>query len=89
MATKKEYLAVVDKIINNGKHGPYAVARCDQFESITFSLDQKVWQEENWPEPGTCVILSQVIKKRAGWRANHGRLVSPEDQQPETSKKRN
>ncbi len=81
MQNKKEYYAVVDKVINDGKHGAYAVARCTEFSSITFSLDSKVWQEESWPEPGTCVMLSQVIKKRAGWRANHGRLVSPDDKQ--------
>ncbi|HLD70429.1 MAG TPA: hypothetical protein VI937_00915 [Negativicutes bacterium] len=87
MSSNKCYYAIVDKIIAEGEHGPYAVARSNQLGIITFSLNRKVWQEEEWPEPGTCVILQKLFKKRAGWRANFGRLVQPEDQQPVASKK--
>lgn len=84
----ESYQAIVEKIIPNGHHGPYAVARCAAIESITFSLDKPVWQEKSWPEPGSYVVLSQVCKKRAGWRAECGRFMKPSDepQKPATSK---
>ena len=86
MANDRGYQAVVEKIIHGGKHGPYAVARCDELDSITFSLDGNVWQEKDWPEPGMYVMLSEVRKKRAGWRAQNGRFIEPsDDQQPSNS----
>ncbi len=94
MPNDKEYEVVVEKIISNGKHGPYAVARSKELDSITFSLDMGVWKENGWPEPGTCVILSKIRRKRAGWRAMHGRFLQPSDennsqkQQSERSNKR-
>lgn len=78
---EKNYKAVVEKIIQGGKHGPYAVARSDELGSVTFSLDEGVWQENDWPEPGTYVMLWGMRKKRAGWRAQHGRFVEPSDEQ--------
>ncbi len=88
MANDRGYQAVVEKIIRGGKHGPYAVARTDEIGSITFSLDDNVWQEKDWPEPGMYVMLSQVRKKRAGWRAQHGRFIEPsDDQQTSNSQK--
>lgn len=81
MASDRSYQAVVQTIVSGGKHGPYAVARSEELGLITFSLDSKVWQESDWPEPGTCVVLSQVRKKRAGWRAQHGRFFEPADEQ--------
>ena len=81
MANNQGYEAVVEKIIRGGKHGPYAVARTEEIGSITFSLDDNVWQEKDWPEPGMYVMLSQVRKKRAGWRAQHGRFIEPSDDQ--------
>ena len=79
MADDIEYSAVVDKIIGDGKHGPYAVAFSDELGYITFSLDPEVWQEKKFPDPGMCVLLSQIRKKRAGWRAETGRYVRPSD----------
>lgn len=76
----KSYTVVVQKTIRNGKHGPYAVASSDELGSITFSLDPPVWQEEDWPEGGSVVVLSRVSKKRAGWRANRGRFLQPSDE---------
>ncbi len=73
--------AIVEKIIPGGRHGAYAVARSKELGAVTFSLDRKVWQEDDWPEPGTYVMLSQVRKKRAGWRAQVGRFVKPSDEQ--------
>jgi hypothetical protein len=76
--------AVVEKTIRNGKHGPYAVASADNLGLITFSLEPPVWEESDWPEGGNIVILSEIRKKRAGWRANRGRFLRPSDeQQPE------
>lgn len=76
----EEYRAVVEKIMSNGRHGPYAVARSDELGSVTFSLSRDVWKEKGQPETGTIVILGQIIKKRAGWRAQHGRFARPSDE---------
>jgi len=75
-----DYQAIVEKVISNGRHGPYAVARSKGL-LITFSLDKSVWQEDDWPDPGSCVILTKIRKKRAGWRASSGRFVKPSDEQ--------
>ena len=77
---KDAYVAVVQKVISVGKHGPYVVTKCDEIGSITFSLDKETWQEKESPKPGTVVVLSQVIKKRAGWRANSARFFKPADE---------
>ena len=82
--TNGGYQAIVERIVRNGKHGPYAVASSD-FGPITFSLDDDVWQEKDWPEPGHYVILSGVTGKRAGWRAQLGRFVRPDDQKPNST----
>lgn len=81
--------AVVQKTVSNGRHGPYAVATSDEMTgSITFSLDPPVWQEDDVPESGVSVLLSDLRKKRAGWRALSGRFLRPSDeQQPERRKK--
>lgn len=73
--------AVVDRIVRNGRHGPYAVAKSPAIGFITFSLDPSVWRETEWPEPGTWVVLSKLSKKRAGWRAKQGRFFKPSDEQ--------
>ena len=79
MRDSKGYQAIVEKIISNGRHGSYAVARCVELGSVTFSLGSDAWEEDDWPEPGTCVMLYKLIKKRAGWRATLGRFVQPSD----------
>ncbi len=79
MAKTKMYRAIVEKVIATGRHGPYAVAKSDEFGSITFSLDKPVWQEDDWPEPGTFVALAKLREKRAGWRAQQGRFWEPSD----------
>ncbi|OHA72013.1 MAG: hypothetical protein A3A27_01985 [Candidatus Wildermuthbacteria bacterium RIFCSPLOWO2_01_FULL_47_18] len=84
MVNDQNYQAVVEKIIRNGKHGPYAVARSKELGSVTFALNSGAEQEKDWPEPGTYVMLSQVRKKRAGWRAQHWRFVRPSDEQQQS-----
>lgn len=80
--------AVVQKIIENGDHGPFAVALSEDLEgSVTFSLDKSVWQESDWPNEGMIVFLGEIRKKRAGWRANYGRFWKPSDEQRAKSKK--
>jgi len=81
MAEEQSYRAVVQKVITSGPHGPYAVAKSDEFGSVTFSLVSPVWQEKSWPERGNVVVLSDVRKKRAGWRAELGRFMRPSDEQ--------
>lgn len=91
MPSDKSYRAVVEKIIPDGRHGPYVVTRSDEVGTITFALDKAVWQEEDRPEPGMHVVLSQLRRKRAGWRAYRGRFVTPSDEQPsnQQAEKRN
>ncbi len=84
MASEKSYQAIVEKIILDGRHGPFAVASSKELGSVTFSLDQSVWEEADQPEPGMFVVLSQIRKKRAGWRAKHGRFLTPSDEQTKT-----
>lgn len=63
--------------IQRGRSGPFAIAisKSEKVKgSITFSLDQKVWHEEDLPEPGDTVQLSALRKKRAGWRAMCGQF---------------
>ncbi len=79
MATLQTYTAVVQKVVKNGHHGPYAVATVADFESVTFSLLSPIWMEEGEPEPGTYVILSDIQKKRSGWRAMRARFFRPSD----------
>ncbi|MBN2093878.1 MAG: hypothetical protein JW740_00670 [Candidatus Zambryskibacteria bacterium] len=73
----KNYQAIVEKVIS-GRHGEYCHTRSKELGSVTFSLD--VWQEKIKPEPGTYVMLSQVFKKRAGWRAASARFLQPSDE---------
>lgn len=84
MGNDQSYQALVEKIIPRGRHGPYAVTRCDGLGTVTFSLKSETWTEKDWPEPGTWVMLSQIRKKRLGWRAMLGRFVKPSDEQSET-----
>ena len=79
MAGVKEYPATVEKIVRDGKHGPYAVAYSPEMGSVTFALDCKVVAEDDWPERGTRVMLSEVRQKKAGWRAQEWRYTQPSD----------
>jgi len=74
--------AIVQKVVPEGDHGPFAVAEAEGLEgSTTFSLEPTVWQEEEWPEEGMIVVLGKLRKKRAGWRAKTGRFLQPSDEQ--------
>lgn len=75
------FVAVVQKVIMDGKHGPYAKATEDNLGTITFSLDGSVWQEMTLPEKGDVVVLEDVRRKHAGWRANSSRFFRPSDKQ--------
>ena len=80
------YKAVVQKTIGDGKHGPYSKASSDVLgATITFSLLPNVWNESRLPEEGDIVILSEVRRKRAGWRAESGRFYRPSDEKTERS----
>lgn len=72
MSESLDQAATVQRIILNGKHGPYAVAslkRDKESVFVTFSLSQPVWREDGLPEEGNIVILKDIRKKKAGWRA--------------------
>ena len=81
----KLYIAIVEKVILNGRHGPYAVARCEGLDIVTFSLQLPVWSDVDFPEPGMCILLSKVRKKRAGWRAFAARFIEPSDESDSNS----
>jgi hypothetical protein len=89
MARDQTYRAVVQRIIRDGPHGPFAICTLSgnvAVGSVTFSLDSHVWPEQIWPEPGTLVVVSDVVKKRAGWRAHSARFVRLSDEQATHSK---
>ena len=75
----QSYCAMVQKVIPKGAHGPYAVASSEELGLITFSLEAPAWTEKDWPEGGSMVILSDIRKKLAGWRASRGRFLRPSD----------
>jgi hypothetical protein len=81
---EQSYSAVVDGVYD-GAHGRYAVARSPVLDDlpITFSVDPstKVWSENREPSPGECVVITDITKKRQGWRANAARFVRPEDKE--------
>ena len=80
-------MAVVQKVIREGKHGPFVVATSDQLDgSVTFSLEPTVWEEKDWPEEGMIVLLEKLRLKNAGWRAKKGRFLKPSDEQTEIRK---
>jgi hypothetical protein len=84
---RNDVIAVVQKIVSKGKHGAFVVAKADKLEgSITFSLESTVWQEQSYPEAGEMVYLTNLRKKRAGWRAKKGRYYNPSDEQIENRK---
>lgn len=78
----KHYQAVVGKVVSNGKHGPYAVAHHEELGSVTFALTPEVWKNKKWPEAGSEVLLSNITRKRAGWRAGSARFLKPTDLKP-------
>lgn len=81
---------MVQLVVPTGHHGPYAVATTEDqriFGSITFSLEPTVWEEKDWPEAGTVVVLSKLRQKRLGWRAKRARFSKPCDEQSANERK--
>ena len=76
----KSYTAIVQKTFADGRHGPFAKAS-SEIGTITFSQEPPVWTEDRKSEEGDTVVLSDVRKKRAGWRAESGRFFRPSDEQ--------
>lgn len=74
-------IATVQSVVRD--RSPYAIAIASGVSgTVTFSLgsDQKVWQEEAWPEHGMQVVLGDLRKKQ-GWRALKARFLRPEDEE--------
>ncbi len=77
----EDSIQVVIQQVVKGRHGPYAVASSNEINgSITFSLKKPFWEENDWPEKGMVVVLSELRKKRAGWRAMKARFFKPSDE---------
>ncbi len=84
--------AIVERIIK-GRHGKFAVARAKGFtDSVTFSLENGVWQEDSDPEPGIYVLLSDIrkkhIKNRDQWQAYNARFFRFEDEKKDPTVKK-
>lgn len=74
------FVAVVQRVLP-GNHGRFAIATCDTFVgSITFSLDSSVWLESSEPTNGMWVVLENLTRKPAGWRALSARFYRPSDE---------
>lgn len=74
-----EVVAMVTSL-QQGRQGPYAVAKSDVVEgSITFSLSPPTWSEGEQPEPAHFVVLSGIRRMSAGWRASRARFYGPAD----------
>ncbi|MFI5240413.1 MAG: hypothetical protein ACHQUB_01770 [Candidatus Saccharimonadia bacterium] len=77
-----EHLNATVQAVLPGPHGPYVVATAvGLFGSITFALSEPVWLETDTPERGAMVVLSDLRRKQAGWRALSARYFRPEDEQ--------
>jgi hypothetical protein len=77
MSEDKSVQATVSNIELGGKHGPYAVTHNSEMGSITFSLSVDVWSEEDNPEHGEIVMLSEFRKMTGGWRAMKAHRIYP------------
>lgn len=79
--------AKVTKVDTDGRYGPFAIAVADGFNgSITFFLgDEDLWPEASKPDVGDFVLLSDLRKKQAGWRAMKARFFKPGDEPQATS----
>jgi hypothetical protein len=74
---------VVDVIGDDNDLHSYAVARADGISgTVTFSLhrSREVWVEDEYPEPGVSVALSNLRKGVRGWRALSARFLRPSDE---------
>jgi hypothetical protein len=77
-----EHIIAIVQGILIGAHGEFVVTTARGIPgSITFSLSPDVWHEESRPQQGIKVVVSDLRKKRAGWRAYHARYMRPSDQQ--------
>lgn len=79
---KGTYVAKVTSICRKGRHGPYVIAVAESPDvegSVTFSLNDSVWREENWPSIGSLVVIRNLRKGTRGWRANSARNFIPSD----------
>ena len=81
-----QQLRAVVQAVADGKHGPYAIAEADSSSmwqpidgSVTFAIAENVWAENVWPSAGEVVVLAQLRKKRAGWRAMKARFLQSSD----------
>jgi len=81
--TESAVKATVQKVFLNATGGPYVTAKAKGIRgSITFSLLEDVWQEHTVPQQGMIVVLSELHKRSAGWRAMSARLLTPADECP-------
>jgi len=77
----QEYLGIVEVVVTTkGGNNRYARATVANIGVVTFSLQPPVWQEDMpSPERGTYVVMSNIYRKKGGWRAERCRLLRPGD----------
>ena len=74
-------IGIVRRVVRKEGCEPYVVTTVESFQegSITFSLTDKVWQENREPTPGSEVLLTDLEMRRNGWRALSARFRNPTD----------
>lgn len=83
MIPSGEIVGILNKVVEEGQHGPYAVVtpkpEYQDKVSGTVTFSMAVWKESENPEGGVWVVLGDLQRKEAGWRAGRARLYRPED----------
>ena len=69
-----QIVATVRKVVL-GTQGYVVTTAQVAYGSITFSLNEDVWNEPNPPEPGSKVILQDIRPDPKGWRAYNVRRL--------------
>lgn len=85
--------AVVSSVVRKAKSGPHAVAKdsSGQFPGdIKIGLEEivrgeRVWQEKVYPQPGSVVVVSRLVRITKGWHANKARFRKASNQRKKKS----
>ena len=81
--------ATVVRVVRNGKR-PYVICNSEEIqgESVTFGLNEEVWQENKQPAADDEVMLTELVRGKGGWRAMRARLLRVSDEKKQTKKKK-
>lgn len=88
MSKRKVYRTIIDKVLEEGKRGPFIICWCKDL-GVSVAVLREKWKDEKEPEFGDVVALRGLyahMRKRngtgprMGWRAESARLWRPEDE---------